>query len=102
MKNITICGSMKFINEMMDISMKMELDGNCLLIPIYSPSKSSKDEFTEEEILILDKMHRERIKLSDAILVVNVGGYIGESTKSEIEFAKSLNKEIIYYTDLIK
>ena len=102
MKIITICGSMKFINEMMNIGVKMELDENCILMPIYSPSKSHKNDFTEEEIIILDKMHREKIKLSDAILVVNVNGYIGNSTKSEIEFAKSLNKEIIYYTDLVK
>lgn len=73
-----------------------------MLVPIYNPSKSSKDAFTEEEALMLDKIHKERIKLSDAILVVNVNDYIGSSTKSEIEFAKSLNKEIIYYTDLIK
>ena len=46
---------------------------------------------------MIDKMHKEKIKLSDAILVVNVDGYIGNSTKSEIEYAKSLNKEIIYY-----
>lgn len=70
-------------------------------MPIYNPSRSNKEAFTNEEVLILDKMHRERIKLSDAILVVNVNGYIGSSTKSEIEYAKSLNKEVIYYTDLI-
>ena len=51
---------------------------------------------------MLDKMHKERIKMSDAILVVNVDDYIGNSMKKEIEFAKSLNKEIIYYTDLVK
>jgi hypothetical protein len=51
---------------------------------------------------MLDKMHKERIKLADAILVVNVGGYIGNSTYNEIEYAKSLNKEILYYTDLEK
>ena len=45
-------------------------------------------------------MHKEKIKISDAILVVNVNNYIGSSTKSEIEYAKSLGKEIIYYTDL--
>lgn len=71
-----------------------------MLTPIYSLTKSSKDDFTEEGI-ILDNMHKERIKLSDAILVVNVNGYIGNSTKNEIEFDKSLKKEIIYYTDLI-
>ena len=64
-----------------------------MLVPIYNPSKPSKDDFTEEEALMLDKMHKERIKLADAILVVNVDGYIGSSTKNEIEFAKSLNKE---------
>ena len=87
---------------MMEITEKMELQGNCMLVPIYNPSKASKDDFTEEETIMLDKMHKERIKLSDAILVVNVNDYIGNSTKSEIEFAKSLNKEIIYYTDMIK
>lgn len=100
MKIITICGSMKFVKEMMEISEKIELQGNVVLMPIYNPSRPSKDHFTKEEILILDKMHKERIKLSDAILVVNVDNYIGSSTKKEIEFAKSLNKEIIYYTDI--
>ena len=102
MKIITICGSMKFIQDMMEISEKVELQGNVVLMPVYNPSRPNKEAFTSEEILMLDQMHREKIKLSDAILVVNVDGYIGSSTKSEIEYAKSLNKEIIYYTDLIK
>ena len=101
MKIITICGSMKFVREMMEISERVELQGNVVLMPIYNPSRPNKESFTSEEVLILDKMHRERIKLSDAILVVNVNGYIGSSTKNEIEYAKSLNKEVIYYTDLI-
>lgn len=102
MKVITVCGSLRFYKEMMKITEKVELQGNCMLVPIYNPSKPNKDAFTEEEALMLDKMHKERIKLADAILVVNVDDYIGSSTKKEIEFAKSLNKEIIYYTDLIK
>lgn len=100
MKIITVCGSMKFVKEMMEITEKMELQGNCMLVPIYNPNKPNKDSFTKEETEILDKAHKERIKLSDAILVINIDGYIGNSTKNEIEYAKSLNKEIIYYTDL--
>lgn len=46
-------------------------------------------------------MHKERIKMSDAILVVDVDQYIGKSTQSEIAFAKSLGKKIIYYTDIV-
>lgn len=99
MKIITVCGSLRFQKQMMEISEKMELQGNCVLTPIYN-TNPDKDAYTEEEVLMLDKMHKEKIKLSDAILVVNVNNYIGKSTKDEIEFAKSLNKEIIYYTEL--
>ena len=101
MKVITVCGSYKFRKEMNDITEKMALKGNCMLTPI-DLTKQNKEAYTKEECLILGKMHKDKIKLSDAILVVNVDGYIGNSTKSEIEYAKSLNKEIIYYTDLIK
>ena len=45
---------------------------------------------------------KKRIELSDAILVVDINNYIGNSTNLEIDYAKKLCKEIIYYTDLIK
>ncbi len=99
MKIITICGSLKYQNEMIKIAETIELQGNCVLSVIY-PARANKDDYTKEEFAMLDQMHKEKIKLSDAILVVNVDNYIGSSTKSEIEYAKSLNKEIIYYTDL--
>lgn len=97
MKIITICGSMKNYNKMMEIAESIELEGNCVLTPIFNPSKPSKEFYTKEEGIMLDKVHKERIKLSDAIYVVNIDNHIGNSTKSEIEYAKSLNKEIIYY-----
>lgn len=100
MKVITVCGSLRFTKEIMEITEKMDLQGNCMLSIVY-PTKANKADYTDEEIIMLDKMHKERIRLSDAILVVNVDNYIGISTKSEIEFAESLGKEIIYYTDLI-
>lgn len=101
MKIITVCGSLKFKKEMIEISENLELEGNCVLSPIY-PTKTDKDNYTNDELLMLAKMHKEKIKISDAILVVNVGGYIGNSTNDEIEYAKSLNKEILYYTDIRK
>ena len=91
MKIITVCGSMKFINEMMDIAEKLELEGNCLLMPLFNSNRPNKDSYTEEEGKILDQMHKERIKLADAIIVVNKDNYIGSSTSKEIEFVKSLN-----------
>lgn len=100
MKIITVCGSYKFQKEIKEITEKMQLEGNCMLTPI--DLTKPKETYTEDDLVILRNMHKEKIKISDAILVVNVDEYIGSGTKSEIEYAKSLNKEIIYYTDLIK
>ncbi len=101
MKVITICGSFKFRREMIEVAEQMTLKGNCILMP-NDLSRPNKESYTEEEAIIIDQMHKEKIKLSDSILVLNKDNYIGNSTKSEIEYAKSLNKEIIYYTDIIE
>ena len=100
MRIITLCGSLKFKNEMMAVAEKMALDGYCVLTPVYPVSENI--ERTKEQLIKLKEAHFKRIELSDAILVVNINNYIGESTKSEIEYAKKLGKKIIYYTDLIE
>lgn len=99
-KVITMCGSLKFKHEMIEIALEMEFAGNVVLTPVFS--MDGKDKLSKEDLDILGKMHKEKIKISDAILVVDINGYIGESTRSEIEFAKSLNKEIIYTTEFYK
>lgn len=99
MKIITVCGSYKYFNIMKEVALDLELQGNCVLTPI--DLTKPKENYTEDDFIMLGKMHKEKIRISDAILVVNVDNYIGDSTRSEIEFAKSLNKEIIYYTDMI-
>ena len=96
---ITICGSLRFKEKILEVAEKMELLGNCILTPIIS-SRSNKDDFTSEEIEMLGRMHKEKIKKSDAILVVDVDGYIGKTTKQEIEYASSLGKEVMYYSDM--
>ncbi len=94
MKIITICGSLKFKNEMLKVARKITIAGDLVITPIFPIDDN--DKITEEEKNIFDSAHKEKIKLSDAIFVVNVNGYIGESTKNEINYAKSLNKEILY------
>ena len=100
MKIITLCGSLKFKNEMMAVAEKMALNGYCVLTPVYPLSENI--ERTEEQLIKLKDAHFKKIELSDAILVVNINNYIGESTNLEIDYAKKLGKEIIYYTDLIE
>lgn len=98
MKIITICGSLRFQKEMMEVADKMGVEGNCILTPIYPTSPDCKR--TPEQLKMLKEEHFKKIELSDAILVVNVNNYIGESTKLEIEYAKKLGKEIMYYSDI--
>lgn len=100
MKIITLCGSLKFQKEMMMVAEKMALEGNCILTPVYPVLENI--ERTEEQLIKLKEAHFKRIELSDAILVINVNNYIGNSTNLEINYAKKLGKRIIYYTDLIK
>lgn len=100
MKIITLCGSLKFQKEMMYVAEKMALKGNCILTPVYPVLGNC--ERTDEQLEKLKEAHFKRIELSDTILVVNVNNYIGKSTNLEIEYAKKLGKEIMYYTDLIK
>ena len=87
----------------MDINKESEkkaLEGYCILTPIYPVVENA--ERTEEQLLKLKESHFKKIELSDSIVVVNVNNYIGYSTNLEIEYAKKLGKEIIYYTDVIK
>ena len=100
MKIITLCGSLKFQKEMMEIAEKMALEGYCVLTPVYHVSSNIKR--TEKQIEKLKEAHLKKIELSDAILVINVNNYIGNSTNLEIEYAQKLNKEIMYYDEILK
>ena len=88
MKIITMCGSLEFQKEMMKVAEKIALDGYCVLTPVYPVSENM--ERTEEQLIKLKEAHFKRIELSDAILVVNINNYIGDSTKLEIDYAKKI------------
>jgi ASC-1-like (ASCH) protein len=94
-KVITICGSMRYAKEMMKISEQLELqDGYAVIQCVYSTNGTSYDDI---DIHVLDKLHRKKIAISDAIYVVNIDGYIGSSTQKEIVYAKELGKDILYH-----
>ena len=90
---------LKILKKMMTIAEKMALDGYCILTLVYPVSENIMR--TKEQLIKLKEVHFKRIESSDAILVVNINNYIGESTNLEIDYTKK-GKEIIYYTDLIE
>lgn len=93
MKTYTICGSMKFSKQMKEIAQRLEKEFTILQC-VYVDAIS---KLTKEDILKLQEDHYKKIDMSDGIYVVNIDGYIGESVKKEIEYAKNNNKEIIYF-----
>lgn len=97
MKVITICGSFKFVNEMIRFAIQLELKGNIVLMPIFP----IEDEIVlnESELITLGEVHKKKIEMADEVFIVDVNGYIGSSTRSEIEFAKSIGKQIKYYSN---
>lgn len=95
MKVVTLCGSMRFQNEMMEIAEKLAREGECVLTPVYRVMKDC--EISEEEVKRLKFEQFKRIELADEVLVVNVDGYVGESTMAEIEFAKRNGKRVRYF-----
>ena len=92
---ITLCGSTRFKNEFFEVQKRLTLEGNIVLnLGVFS--QVDDIALTSEQICMLKEMHRQKIRMSDAIYVINVDGYIGEGTKDEIAYAKSLGKRILY------
>jgi len=93
---VTICGSMRFEKKMQEIARNLEIKkGYCVLQPIYKVSKAKVE--TYEELENIYKSHLQKIDISNAIYVANIGGYIGESTKQEIEYAENAGKKVFYH-----
>ena len=102
-KVVTLCGSTRFKKEFIEIQKRLTLEGNIVIS--VGPFGHSGDhevwESMDEGTLtktkeMLDDMHKRKIDMADSIFVINVGGYIGDSTKSEIEYAKAHGKTVDY------
>ncbi|MBO5606458.1 MAG: hypothetical protein J5930_01030 [Treponema sp.] len=100
MKIVTICGSMKFENEMKRIAFQLETRYKmCVLQCVYN--EDDKD-LSDDEIEFLNSSHFKKIEISDAVYIVNINEYIGEQVKKEMAYAKKSGKEVILHTDFIK
>ena len=102
-KVITLCGSNRFKDEFMEAQKRLTLEEN-IVISVGLFGHSGDDEVWEnmdEGTLtktkeMLDDMHKRKIDMANEIFVINVGGYIGSSTRSEIEYAKAAGKPVRY------
>lgn len=103
-KVITLCGSTRFKDKFFEFQKQLTLDGYIVIsVGLFGHAGDSEvwedmDEgtLTRTTKEMLDDMHKRKIDMADEIFVINVDGYIGNSTKSEIEYAKTHNKGIRY------
>ena len=93
---ITLCGSTRFRKQYEEVNRRLSKQGHV----VYSVScfGHDGDPLTDQEKVTLDRVHLAKIDNSDAIVVLNVDNYIGESTSREIAHAKATGKDI-YYLD---
>ena len=98
---VTLCGSTRFKNEFIKVQKKLTLEG-CIVISVGLFGHSGDEEVWEnmdEGTLtktkeMLDDMHKRKIDMADEIFVINVGDYIGDSTRSEIAYAREHGKKV--------
>lgn len=102
-KVVTLCGSTRFKEEFLKEQKRLTLEGNIVIsVGLFGHSGDSEvwegmdeDTLTQTKIM-LDDMHKRKIDMADEIFVINTGGYIGESTRSEIAYAYETGKVVRY------
>jgi hypothetical protein len=95
-KIITFCGSTKFKDEFLEAQKRLTLEGNIVISVGLFGHSGDNEVWTEDTKEMLDDMHKRKIDLAGEIYVINKNGYIGSSTKSEIEYANKTGKKVNY------
>ncbi|WP_433734898.1 hypothetical protein ACQP0C_41740 (plasmid) [Nocardia sp. CA-129566] len=89
---IALCGSMRFFPQMLDVAAEQTVAGRIVVPPFKTVPADQQDSPLKAR---LDELHRHKIEMADHVLVVtDVTGYIGESTRNEIEYAQATGKPV--------
>lgn len=106
-KVITLCGSTRFKDAFMEVQKQLTLEGNIVIsVGLFGHSGDNEvwenmDEGTLTKTKeMLDDMHKRKIDMADEIFVINVNGYIGDSTRSEIAYAEQTGKKVNYLVNI--
>lgn len=91
---VCICGSVRFADEMRAANRELTFAGAIVVAP--GEVDAANAVVTEEQKAALDALHLHKIDLADRVLVVNPGGYVGESTSREIAYARGIGKPVSF------
>ena len=91
---ITLCGSTRFKDAFLAAQKRLTLEGNIVISVGLFGHSGDAEAMNADTKAMLDDMHKRKIDMADEIYVINVGGYIGESTRSESEYARATGKTV--------
>ena len=95
-KIVTLCGSTRFKEQFMEVQKRLTLEGSIVISVGLFGHSGDGDVWKPGVKEMLDDMHLRKIDMADEIFVINVGGYIGDSTRREIAYAERTGKTIKY------
>ncbi|MEU6135911.1 hypothetical protein [Nocardioides sp. NPDC047086] len=96
---VCICGSTRFVDEISEANRDLTFAGVIVLAPgvfLRTEDREAGMSIAEEQKTALDALHLRKIDLADRVLVVNPGGYVGESTSREIAYARATGKPVSF------
>ena len=96
---ITICGSGKFLDTMLQEEQRLTLAGYIVLMLGVKKTDVQRSHDLNQYKDMLDEMHLRKIDMADEVYIVDIDGYVGESTKNEIEYATIHGKPISYFSN---
>lgn len=104
-KIVCLCGSTRFYDEFRKAEYELTMQKVIVLSVGFYPHPARQAHgqeigCTKDQKIMLDELHDRKIDLADEILVLNVGGYIGDSTRREIEYCKKLGKPVKYLIEV--
>jgi hypothetical protein len=98
-KIVCLVGSTRFFREFQRAAYEAELAGEITVGPAFTPDVGPDEHggqvgITPEQKTAVDAAFVQKITMADEVMVINVGGYVGQSTRKDIEFARSIGKPI--------
>ena len=101
-KIVTLCGSTRFKEQFIEAQKRLTLDGSIVISVGLFGHSGDEEVWKPGTKEMLDDMHLRKIDMADEIYVINVGGYIGESTRREIAYAEKMGKVVNYLEQVIR
>ena len=96
---ITLCGSLKFEDLYHQWNKVLTLAGHVVYsVSVFPSIEKEKNWYDDDQKTLLDLVHLEKIRNSDAVVILNKGGYVGESTMRELLYARMIGRQVFWHS----